>query len=103
MELTNEEHSRMVQTHLALNEILDRVGQLSVGLGLVWTWTWSTIKDYYNDEDLVVKDEDTVFAAMWQAVAEGHGFSLEYGAEQHADDVRDWMFDNDLMVLAEEE
>jgi len=103
MELSNEEHARMVQTHFALNEILDRVSQLTVGLGLVWTWTWRTIKDYYDDEDLVVKDEDTVFAALWQAVAEGRGFSLEYGAEQHEEEVREWMFDLELMSFAEDE
>ena len=103
MELTNEEHTRMVQTHLALNEILARVDQLNVGLAMVWAWTWSTIKDYYNDSDLIVKDEDTVFAALWEAVATGNGFSLEYGAEHHEEEVRDWMFSRNLMDFAEDE
>jgi hypothetical protein len=94
---------RMQDTHQELNKIIQICSEMSVGLSMVWAWTWSTIKDYYDDEDLIVKDEDTVFAALWHAVRDGHGFSLEYGAEQHSDDVRDWMFDNELMVLAEED
>jgi hypothetical protein len=98
-----QEKTRMEDTHQKLNEMLEMCSELSVGLSLVWLWTWSTIKDYYDDEDLTVKDEDTVFAALWQAVADGYGFSLEYGAEQHSDDVRDWMFEKELMTLSEDE
>lgn len=94
---------RMQDTHQQLNKIIDICSEMSVGLSMVWAWTWSTIKDYYDDEDLIVKDEETVFAALWHAVREGRGFSLEYGAEQHSDEVRDWMFDLELMSLAEDE
>ena len=52
---------------------------------------------YYNDSDLAIKDEETVFTALWHAVRNGNGFSLEYGAEQHEEEVRDWLFSNDLM------
>jgi hypothetical protein len=98
-----QEQTRMQDTHQKLNEMLEMCSELTVGLSLVWLWTWSTIKDYYDDEDLVVKDEDTVFAALWQAVADGNGFSLEYGAEQHEEEVRDWMFNLELMSLLEDE
>lgn len=94
---------RMQDTHQQLNKIIDICSEMSVGLSMVWAWTWSTIRDYYDDEDLIIKDEETVFAALWDAVREGRGFSLEYGAEQHSDEVREWMFDQELMVLAEDE
>ena len=94
---------RMQDTHEKLNEMILMCSELSVGLSMVWLWTWSTIKDYYDDEDLIVKDEDTVFAALWFAVRDGRGFSLEYGAENHEEEVREWMFDQELMVLAEDE
>ena len=94
---------RMQDTHQELNKIIQICSEMSVGLSMVWAWTWSTIRDYYDDEELIVKDEDTVFAALWYAVREGKGFSLEYGAEQHSDEVREWMFDQELMVLAEDE
>jgi hypothetical protein len=39
---------------------------------------------------------------MWdhlcEAVEAGQGFSLEYGAEQHNDDVLDWMLSRDYIV-----
>ena len=94
---------RMQDTHQQLNKIIDICSEMSVGLSMVWAWTWSTIRDYYDDEDLIIKDEETVFAALWYAVREGRGFSLEYGAEQHSDEVREWMFDQELMALAEDE
>lgn len=98
-----QEQTRMQDTHQQLNHMISLLDDMSVGLSLVWLWTWSTIKNYFDDEDLIVKDEDTVFAALWQAVADGHGFSLEYGAEQHEEEVRDWMFESELMSLVEEE
>jgi hypothetical protein len=52
--------------------------------------------------------EDETFKAkvtvddMWdnlcEAVAAGHGFSLEYGAEQHHDDVLEWMLNREYIV-----
>lgn len=98
-----QEQTRMQDTHQQLNHMISLLDDMSVGLSLVWLWTWSTIKNYFDDEDLIVKDEDTVFAALWQAVADGHGFSLEYGAEQHEEEVRDWMFESELMSLVEDE
>jgi hypothetical protein len=39
---------------------------------------------------------------MWdhlcEAVEAGQGFSLEYGAEQHNEDVLDWMTSRDYIV-----
>jgi hypothetical protein len=39
---------------------------------------------------------------MWmnlcEAVEAGQGFSLEYGAEQHQDDVLEWMLNRDYIV-----
>jgi hypothetical protein len=42
--------------------------------------------------------EDEVWDRLCESVKNGHGFSLEYGAEQHYEDVRDWMTDNDIMT-----
>jgi hypothetical protein len=52
--------------------------------------------------------EDETFKAkvtiddMWdnlcEAVAAGHGFSLEYGAEQHYEDVLEWMTNREYIV-----
>ena len=101
--MAEDEYARMQDTRQKLNKMIEMCSELSVGLSMVWLWTWSTIKDYYDDEELIIKDEDIVFAALWNAVRNGSGFSLEYGAEQHEEEVRDWMFNNELMALADEE
>lgn len=101
--LTDSEHTRMVQTHLALNELIARMDQLTVGLGLVWLWTWDTIKNYYTmPDDYIMKDEDTVFRALWEATATNNGFSLEYGAEEHEEEVREWLVNRGLMQYADD-
>lgn len=91
-----------------LNKCLDILDTTDLGLSLVWLWTWSTICSTIEENDSwkvnVTKDE------MWDhlvsAVESGRAFSLEYGAEQHYDEVTDWMQDNgwiaDNMFVEEE-
>jgi hypothetical protein len=41
-----------------------------------------------EDETFIMKKtEDELWDCLCEAVEAGHGFSLEYGAEQHQDDV----------------
>ena len=76
-----------------LNQCLDILDTTDLGLSLVWLWTWSSIKDNMGDSDYVcTKTEDEMWANLCEAVEAGQGFSLEYGADQHHEDVRDWMF-----------
>ena len=82
-----------------LNQCLDILDSTDLGLSLVWLWTWSTIKSFNDDSDYRFHDsEDEVWEALCKSVASGHGFSLEYGAEQHYEDVRDWLLENDIMT-----
>jgi len=97
-----QDRTRMLDTLGQLNHIISLFDEMSVGMAMVWLWTWDTIKNYYSDVDLVLKDEETVFSALWHAVRDGNGFSLEYGAEQHQEEVRDWMFERDLMKYVDE-
>ena len=48
-------------------------------------------------------DEDTLWNKLCAAVEKGRGFSLEYGAEQHYEDVQEWLIDEDIMINAWEE
>jgi hypothetical protein len=73
---------------------------------MVWLWTWSTIVDILDDKTYHAQvNLDTVWTKLCEDVAAGKGFSLEYGAEQHYDDVVDWMQENEFIVepLDEEE
>jgi len=75
-----------------LNQCLDILDTTDLGLSMVWLWTWSTIKDFMEDEEWkVTQTEDQMWNNLCEAVEAGHGFSLEYGAEQHQDDVMEWM------------
>ena len=82
-----------------LNACLEILDSTDLGLSLVWLWTWSTIKGFQDDTEFRFNlSENEVWDKLCEAVASGHGFSLEYGAEQHYDDVRDWLTDNDIMT-----
>jgi hypothetical protein len=52
-----------------------------------------------GDETFIMKKtEDEMWECLCEAVEAGHGFSLEYGAEQHHEDVMEWMLNRDYMV-----
>ena len=82
-----------------LNKCLEILDTTDLGLSLVWLWTWSTINNILEDETFksnVTKDQ--MWDHLCEAVEAGQGFSLEYGAEQHHEDVQDWMLNRDYIV-----
>ena len=82
-----------------LNECLKILDSTDLGLSLVWLWTWSTINNFRNDTDWdVVATEDEMWTHLCEAVEAGMGFSLEYGAEQHYEDVMQWMLSREYMI-----
>lgn len=87
-----------------LNQCLDILDSTDLGLSMVWLYTWSLVKSFLEDGDYdQLVSEDEAWELLCKAVQDGYGFSLEYGAEQHYDDVRDWMFSNGLISDIEEE
>lgn len=86
-----------------LNQCLDILDTTDLGLSLVWLWTWSTMKDIMDDLDLdILVSEDEAWTLLCEAIESGNGFSLEYGAEQHYEEVRDWMFSRGLICYFED-
>lgn len=82
-----------------LNKCLEILDTTDLGLSLVWLWTWSTINNIMEDETFKAKVTiDGMWDNLCEAVAAGHGFSLEYGAEQHHDDVLEWMMNREYIV-----
>lgn len=82
-----------------LNKCLEILDTTDLGLAMVWLWTWSTITSIVDDETVKVKvTQDEMWEHLCKAVESGHGFSLEYGAEQHYEDVQSWMLSNNLIV-----
>lgn len=89
-----------------LNKCLDILDTTDLGLSMVWLWTWSTIKNFMEDKEYRFNmSEQEVWDKLGEAVQSGAGFSLEYGAEQNYEDIRDWLTDNDIMtdLMFEEE
>lgn len=87
-----------------LNKCIEILESTDLGLSLVWLWTWDVIK--YNMDDTDYKctvTEDEMWNNLCEAVEAGQGFSLEFGAEQLSEDVRDWMFSRGYLVDLEEE
>lgn len=82
-----------------LNKCLEILDTTDLGLSMVWLWTWSTIKNLMEDETFVMKcSEQDMWDHLCEAVEAGHGFSLEYGAEQHYEEVIEWMLNREYMI-----
>ena len=82
-----------------LNECLKILDTTDLGLSMVWLWTWSTINNILEDETFKAKaTKDEMWDHLCEAVSAGQGFSLEYGAEQHQEEVQDWMLSRDYIV-----
>ena len=82
-----------------LNKCLEILDTTDLGLSMVWLWTWSTIGNILEDETFKAKvTKDQMWDYLCEAVEAGQGFSLEYGAEQHHDDVLEWMMNRDYIV-----
>ena len=82
-----------------LNKCLEILDSTDLGLSMVWLWTWSTINNILDDETYKAKvTQDQMWDNLCEAVEAGQGFSLEWGAEQHQDDVLEWMTNRDYIV-----
>lgn len=82
-----------------LNECLKILDTTDLGLSMVWLWTWSTIQNILENDAYEAKvTQDQMWDNLCEAVEAGQGFSLEYGAEQHEDDVLEWMMNREYIV-----
>ena len=87
-----------------LNKCLEILDTTDLGLSLVWLWTWSTMKSAMDDTDWkVLVTEDQAWDMLCNAVSKGAGFSLEYGAEQHYEEIIEWMNEEGIIEGLEEE
>ena len=82
-----------------LNQCIDILDSTDLGMSLVWLWTWSTVKDLMGDLDLdQLVSEDEAWDLLVGAVESGEGFTLEHGADEHYEHVRDWAMSNGLVT-----
>jgi len=108
-EMDLQERTRMQDVYRDIEDIIEKIGSLSVGQPLVWVYVWDVARDLYRDiqeggeDDMVVNaGEDEVWELFWTQ-ADKNGFSLEYGTEDLYESLRDWMIDQEIISMVEED
>ena len=104
-----QEKTRMEDVYRDIEDIIDRISKLPIGLPLVWVWTWDIARtmwtSYMEGEDpdyCTTMDLDEVWERFW-VDADKNAFSLEYGVEDLDDSIRDWLMEIGAVDEAVEE
>jgi hypothetical protein len=105
------QYDRGQKIKMQLDQMVNTLNGMDVGLSLVWLWTWDLIRDKYDqyskddlNSDLTITDGttlDTIWDKLWIKVPAS--FTLEYGAEYMDEAVTDWMIDNDFLVALDDD
>ena len=102
-EMDLQEKTRMQDTYVKIESIVDSIGELGVFPPLVWVWTWDVaitiLKDIREggDPDYCVTMDEEEMWELFFTQADKNGFTLEYGTEDLYEAVRDWMTDEGII------
>lgn len=95
--------TRMDDTYKKISSIIDNVGELGVFPPLVWVWAWDVAISIWTDimeggdpDYCTAKDEEEMWE-LFYTQADKNGFTLEYGAEDLYEAIRDWMTDQGII------
>jgi len=98
-----QERTRMLDTYTEIEDIIEKISKLPVGLPLVWVYAWDVARDLYtsiqegSEQDYcTTEDIEDVWQMFWED-ADKNRFSLEYGSEGLYDHIRDWMTDKGII------
>ena len=98
-----QEKTRMQDVYRDIEDIIEKISKLPVGMPLVWVYVWDVVRDLYRDiqegreeEYCVTMDEEELWELFWTQ-ADKNGFTLEYGTEDLYEAVRDWMVDQSVI------
>jgi len=104
-----QEKTRMQDTYVRIENIIDDIGKLGVFPPLVWVYTWDVARtmwtSYMKGEDpdyCTEMDLDELWERFW-IDADNNGFSLQYGVEDLDDAIRDWLMECGAVALVEED
>jgi hypothetical protein len=108
-QLDLQEHTRMKDVYRDIEDIIERISNLPLGLPLVWVYAWDVARDLFTsiqegqeEEYCVTEDIEDVWEMFWVDAGK-NGFSLEYGPEALYDHIRDWMTDRQIIDEVPEE
>jgi hypothetical protein len=98
-----QEKTIMQDTYRDIEDIIERISKLPLGLPLVWVYAWDVARDLYTniqegqEEDYcVTEDIEDVWEMFWEDAGK-NGFSLEYGPEDLYEGIRGWMIDRGII------
>ena len=104
-----QDRARMLDTYNEIEDIIERISKLPIGLPLVWVYAWDVARDLYTsiqegaeEEYCVSEDIEDVWQMFWED-ADKNGFSLQYGSEDLHEAIRDWMVDRGIIDEVPEE
>jgi hypothetical protein len=102
-EMDIQERTRMLDVYNDIEDIIEKITKLPVGLPLVWVYAWDVARDLYTsiqegaeEEYCVSEDIEDVWQMFWED-ADKNGFSLQYGSEDLHEAIRDWMIDRNII------
>jgi hypothetical protein len=107
----NAQHDRGVKIRMQLDQLVDTLNSMDVGLSLVWLWVWDVIRSKYElysaddfGNDFVITD-DTTLDVIWDKLWENPpaDFTLEYGAEAVDEAILDWMIEEGFLAALDED
>jgi hypothetical protein len=99
------------QIKMQLDQMVDQLNNMPIGMSLVWLWVWDLIRDKYRNYEFVDEMSDyivtngTTLDIIWEKLWNNppSDFTLEYGAEQIDEAILDWMIDNEFLAILEED
>ena len=99
------------QIKMQLDQMVDHLNNMPIGMSLVWLWVWDLIRDKYKNYEFIDEMSDyvvttgTTLDIIWEKLWANppSDFTLEYGAEQVDEAVLDWMIDNDFLSAVDED
>jgi hypothetical protein len=104
-------YDRGQKVRMQLDQMVNTLNGMDVGMSLVWLWAWDLIRDKYSSYEFVTENSDyivingvtldNIWEKLW--VNPPADFTLEYGAEQMDEAVLDWMIDNEFIAVLEED
>jgi hypothetical protein len=90
-----------------LDQMIDKLKTMPVGLPLVWLYVWDVIKYSYEimseDDEETMANPDKTLDDVWNSLWTNPRFSLEFGVEQLDEEIRDWLIDEEFIISVDGE
>ena len=111
-QLDLQEQTRRDDVYNQMLEINRLLGEVAVFPSLLWAWTFDVIKDIYDNNKEIAEYNDYVIAEgtelkqifdkFWDDV-DSLGINMDLGGEIIEEVIRDWMIDNDFLVVLDDD